>query len=81
MGDSRSPVDRRTFLGQSARVTGGAAIASTALSYARILGANDRISLGHIGVGRRGSELAADRRPAEVRPQRRDDRGLQTSGR
>jgi predicted dehydrogenase len=30
----------------------------TALSYARIPGANDRISLGHIGVGSRGSELA-----------------------
>jgi hypothetical protein len=28
------------------------------LSYNRILGANDRISLGHIGVGRRGKELA-----------------------
>lgn len=58
MSDSRSRVDRRTFLGQTARVTGGAAIASTALSYARILGANDRVSLGHIGVGRRGSQLA-----------------------
>ena len=58
MSDSRSRIDRRTFLGQSARLTGGAAIATTALSYARILGANDRISLGHIGVGHRGSELA-----------------------
>ena len=58
MSDSGSRVDRRTFLGQSARVTGGAAIASTALSYDRILGANDRIALGHIGVGRRGAQLA-----------------------
>jgi predicted dehydrogenase len=57
MSDSRSRVGRRTFLGKSAMVTGGAAFTSTALSYARILGANDRISLGHIGVGRRGSEL------------------------
>ncbi len=32
---------------------------STALSYARIPGANDRISLGHIGVGNRGRELAS----------------------
>jgi predicted dehydrogenase len=31
----------------------------TALSYARVPGANDRISLGHIGVGSRGGELAA----------------------
>ena len=57
MSDSRSRVGRRAFLGKSAMVTGGAALTSTALSYARILGANDRISLGHIGVGRRGSDL------------------------
>jgi predicted dehydrogenase len=45
---------RRSFL------TGGAtALASSALSYGRIPGANDRISLGHIGIGRRGRELAA----------------------
>src|SRR4029079_15420691 len=31
--------------------------ASTALSYDRILGANDRIALGHIGIGNRGSGL------------------------
>ena len=35
----------------------GAAMATTALSYSRILGANDRISLGHIGIGNRGREL------------------------
>jgi predicted dehydrogenase len=46
-------VNRRSFLNQSA-----AALAGTALSYNRILGANERISLGHIGVGSRGSELA-----------------------
>jgi predicted dehydrogenase len=45
---------RRSFL-----AGGAAAIGTTALSYARILGANDRISLGHIGVGRRGRELAS----------------------
>jgi predicted dehydrogenase len=45
---------RRSFLTGSAT-----ALASTALSYGRILGANDRISLGHIGIGRRGRELAA----------------------
>ena len=58
MSDPNRRLDRRTFLGQSARLTGGATLASTALSYSRILGANDRISLGHIGVGRRGSDLA-----------------------
>src|SRR5206468_12365973 len=37
---------------------GGAAIAPTASSYSRILGANERISLAHIGAGSRGQELA-----------------------
>ncbi|HVN04890.1 MAG TPA: Gfo/Idh/MocA family oxidoreductase [Bryobacteraceae bacterium] len=46
-------LDRRSFLNQ-----GTAALAGTALSYSRILGANERISLGHIGVGSRGTELA-----------------------
>ena len=42
---------RREFLA-------GAAAATSALSYGRILGANDRISLAQIGIGRRGRELA-----------------------
>ncbi len=46
---------RRAFLNQAA---GLAATASSALSYARIRGANERISLGHIGTGHRGSGLA-----------------------
>jgi predicted dehydrogenase len=45
---------RRSFL-----FAGAAAIGTTALSYGRIIGANDRISLGHIGIGNRGRELAA----------------------
>jgi predicted dehydrogenase len=44
---------RRTVLASSA-----AALAMPAVSYARIVGANDRISLGHIGIGSRGRELA-----------------------
>jgi len=49
---------RRSFLGQAGAAVGASALASaagpvSALSY----GANDRISLGHIGVGRRGTEL------------------------
>ena len=47
-------IDRRSFL-----VTGTTAFASTALSYSRIPGANDRISLGHIGIGGRGRGLAS----------------------
>jgi predicted dehydrogenase len=51
-------MNRRSFLGQaSAAAIGAGALHSTARSYRRILGANDRISLGHIGVGRRGTEL------------------------
>jgi predicted dehydrogenase len=50
-------IGRRTFIGQSGRLAGGAALATTAASYARILGANDRIALGHVGIGNRGREL------------------------
>jgi predicted dehydrogenase len=45
---------RRSFL-----TAGAAALSSNALSYSRIIGANDRISLGQIGIGRRGRELAS----------------------
>jgi predicted dehydrogenase len=54
----RRKMDRRSFLGQaSAAALGARALAGTALSRSRIPGANDRISLGHIGVGRRGTQL------------------------
>jgi predicted dehydrogenase len=57
MGQSGGRIGRRAFLGRSGRLAGGAALASTARSYANIVGANDRISLGHIGVGNRGRGL------------------------
>jgi len=44
---------RREFVGQASALAG-----LSALSYSRVLGANDRISLAHIGIGNRGSELA-----------------------
>jgi len=51
-------IDRRSFLNRTAAVAvGAAALRGTALSYSRIVGANDRIALGHIGIGNRGSEL------------------------
>jgi predicted dehydrogenase len=56
MQNSDGKLDRRTFLGTAAGVV-GSAIATSAMSYGRILGANDRIALGHIGVGNRGTEL------------------------
>ena len=42
-------LDRRRFI-----KTAGAATAATALSYSRILGANDRVRIGLIGCGSRG---------------------------
>ena len=51
------PTDRRTFLAGAGAATFASALGRTALSYSRILGANDRISLGHIGCGRRGLGL------------------------
>jgi hypothetical protein len=51
-------MNRRAFLNKSAAlVAGGATLGSSAASYARIMGANERISLGHIGIGSRGKEL------------------------
>ena len=56
---STEGINRRAFLAKSSSVIAGSvAFASSALSYDKILGANDRISLCHIGIGSRGSELA-----------------------
>jgi predicted dehydrogenase len=58
MDKTTGAMDRRTFLNNSVKVIGGSAtLGSTALSYSRIAGANDRISIGHIGIGNRGTEL------------------------
>jgi predicted dehydrogenase len=57
MTDRVRRIGRRTFLGASGILAGGAALATSARSYANILGANDRISLGHVGIGNRGREL------------------------
>src|SRR6266700_2799188 len=51
-------INRRSFLNRTAGMAAGAAaLSSTALSYGRIVGANERISLAHIGIGNRGTEL------------------------
>ena len=51
-------MNRRAFLQSSAIVAAGStAVGNAALSYERIAGANDRISLGHAGIGTRGKEL------------------------
>lgn len=55
---SESQINRRAFLGKSAAViAGGVVLPRTALSYGNIVGANDRISLGHVGIGSRGGDL------------------------
>ena len=57
MSDSSS-MNRRDFLGKSAvAIAGSAMLPRTAASYANIVGANDRISVGHIGNGNRGHDL------------------------
>jgi predicted dehydrogenase len=60
-------ITRRSFLDRSVSAAIGAAVlggtgtpskfAQTAISYGRVLGANDRILLGHVGVGNRGRGL------------------------
>lgn len=58
MNNPEEPINRRKFLTKSATlIAGGAAFTTTALSYDKIVGANDRISLCHIGNGSRGAEL------------------------
>ncbi len=53
-----SKINRRAFLGKSAAaIAAGVVLPRTALSYGNIVGANDRISLGHIGLGSRGDDL------------------------
>jgi predicted dehydrogenase len=58
MSDPQDTIDRREFLTKSATlIASSTAFARTALSYDKILGANDRISLAHIGNGSRGEDL------------------------
>src|SRR5262245_25313414 len=65
MSSPEDKLGRREFIQKSAILaTATAAASSTALSYSRIPGSNDRISIGHIGIGNRGSEL--DRMVAQL---------------
>jgi predicted dehydrogenase len=60
-------ITRRTFLDRSATAAVGAALLGetttagahtlSAVSYRRVIGANDRIKLGHVGIGNRGRGL------------------------
>ena len=58
MDEPKSTMDRKTFLTKSAALLAGSvAFTNSALSYSRIAGANDRISLCHVGNGSRGHDL------------------------
>ena len=63
-------ITRRTFLDSLAVGTTGLVLSSTAKSYARILGANDRLNLAIIGLNGRGyahlSSLKANRTKARL---------------
>ena len=50
---------RRNFLTNSARMAAGAGLILNAASWNRVLGANDRVRLGVIGTGNRGSDVMA----------------------
>ena len=52
-----STLSRRRFIGATAGIAGGALIPTTACSYARIRGANDRIQIGMLGCGARAEGL------------------------
>ncbi len=49
---------RRSFLKSASTLAAAGSLATSALSYSRIPGANDRLGIGHIGVGARGRGLA-----------------------
>jgi len=52
---SKQKITRRTFLGKTTAGITVAAAAMSASSYQRIMGANDRINIGFLGCGARGS--------------------------
>lgn len=60
MTEHTNKTTRRTFLSQTGLVAAGltlGATTSTAKSYSNILGANEKIRMGFIGVGNRGTQL------------------------
>ncbi|MGA7414696.1 MAG: Gfo/Idh/MocA family oxidoreductase [Bryobacteraceae bacterium] len=49
--------NRREFIRNATRVASTSAVAMTAASYSRVLGANDKVQMGVIGVGDRGRHV------------------------
>ncbi|HUX57038.1 MAG TPA: twin-arginine translocation signal domain-containing protein [Bacteroidales bacterium] len=57
---SKTSTTRREFITKTGIVTAGVTLGVSSLSaasYKRIPGANDRINMGFIGIGNRGSQL------------------------
>ncbi len=57
MSEKQTKSTRRGFFGKSAIAAAGVTMGLSAVSSNRVLGANDRIRVGFIGVGNRGSQL------------------------
>ena len=58
--ESPAPVAPHNDLSRrSLLLAGPTLLGATAISYARVVGANERIRLGHVGIGNRGRELAS----------------------
>ena len=58
--EDKSKSTRREFIGKAGIVTAGVSLGVTSLSaasYNRVIGANEKIRMGFIGVGNRGSQL------------------------
>jgi predicted dehydrogenase len=65
---SMEPKTRRDFLRNTSRIASSGALAMTAASYSRVLGANDKLNLGLIGAGDRGThDLSLFQNRPEVR--------------
>ena len=56
-GNEPGSPSRRRFIRRTSAAAGAAVLASTARSYGRILGANDRIQIGQIGCSDRAFGL------------------------
>lgn len=60
MNQNSNKTDRRTFLSKTGMVAAGLTLGAnqvSAKSYSRIIGSNDKIRMGFIGVGNRGTQV------------------------
>jgi hypothetical protein len=60
--NSTKKTTRRSFIANAGLATAGVTLGTSAISassYNRIMGANDKVNMGFIGIGNRGSQLLA----------------------